>query len=260
MKCRICNSHSNLFGQATILQKYRVAYYECGNCGFIQTEEPFWLEEAYSSAMTKSDIGLIGRNLGLADLTQKVVLSCLDPQAKFIDYGGGYGIFVRIMRDRGFDFYRLDPLCENLFAEHFDAPKGAHFNLLTAWEVFEHLENPMEKIEEMLSMSPVLLFSTALLPSPPKNLEAWWYYGLEHGQHIAFYSRETIRHISQKFDLRIHYSSENIHFLGRPEINPFRIRAAFDPRLTLLRKLLSKPQPASLLERDFELITGKRLS
>lgn len=249
-----------MFGLANVLQSHKVSYFRCDNCGFIQTEEPFWLEEAYSSSMTKSDIGLIGRNLEMAELTQRLILTCLDPQAKFIDYGGGYGIFVRIMRDRGFNFYRLDPICENLFAENFDAPTGESFNLLTAWEVFEHLEKPMEKIEEMLSMSPILLFSTALLPSPPKKLQEWWYYGLEHGQHVAFYSRQTIDFISREFDLRIYYSSKNIHFLGKPEITPLRIKAALNPRLTLLRKLLSKPQPVSLLEQDFQLITGKRLS
>ena len=55
-------------------------------------------------------------------------------------------MFVRIMRDKGFNFYRQDIHCQNLFAKHFDISNikiTEKFDLLTAIEVFEHLEDPM---------------------------------------------------------------------------------------------------------------------
>jgi hypothetical protein len=50
---------------------------------------------------------------------------------------GGYGMFVRLMRDGGFDFHREDPLCDNLFAQGFDRQDDGTFELVTAFEVFE---------------------------------------------------------------------------------------------------------------------------
>lgn len=259
MKCKICGNTASLFGKAKILCKYPAEFYQCAKCGFMQTESPYWLEEAYSNAITKSDVGLVNRNFNFSNMTKNLILTCLDPMQKFLDYGGGYGLFVRLMRDQGFDFYRHDPLCENLFARGFDAHDGIQYELLTAWEVFEHLVDPLAEIEKMLQFSDAIFYSTLLLPTHPLPLDDWWYYGLEHGQHISFYSRDTIKYISQKFDLNIYYSSENIHFVGRREINATRIRAVFDDRLSKLKKTLSKSQPASLLERDFEYLTGKKL-
>ena len=37
-----------------------------------------------------------------------------------VDYGGGYGLLVRLMRNSGFDFYRYDPYCANFFAKGFE--------------------------------------------------------------------------------------------------------------------------------------------
>ena len=51
MQCKICKSLSNLLGELPILSKHRVQFFRCTGCGFIQTEEPHWLEEAYSQAI-----------------------------------------------------------------------------------------------------------------------------------------------------------------------------------------------------------------
>ena len=50
-KCKICDSNSHYFATAKVLQKYNVDYFQCSNCGFVQTEEPYWLDEAYSEAI-----------------------------------------------------------------------------------------------------------------------------------------------------------------------------------------------------------------
>ena len=76
--------------------------------------------------------------------------------ARFLDYGGGYGLFVRMMRDRGFDFYRQDIHCENILADQFDLmdlPAGSKFAMLTAIEVFEHLQDPVAELGYMLQLS-----------------------------------------------------------------------------------------------------------
>jgi len=36
---------------SVILNKYEVDFFKCLETGFVQTEDPYWLEEAYSSAL-----------------------------------------------------------------------------------------------------------------------------------------------------------------------------------------------------------------
>ena len=202
---------------------------------------------------------MLGRNLQMMDGTKSLILMCFPATGKFIDYGGGYGIFVRLMRDQGFDFYRHDPLCENIFAEGFEAREDEAYDLLTAWEVFEHLVDPMAEIEKMLKYSGNIFFSTTLLPRSPKPLDQWWYYGLEHGQHVSFYTRETLRFISKKHNLKLNHSSNSVHWMGRKQIHPLKKRITFGHRLGLLRSMFSQRAPQSLLEQDFHQITGRFL-
>jgi hypothetical protein len=98
-----------------MLAKYDVVYFRCASCGFVQTEEPHWLPESYSSAINDVDIGPINRAITSSRLLEGIILTSFDKAGKFVDYGGGHGVLVRLMRDRGFDFYWRDPHCENLF-------------------------------------------------------------------------------------------------------------------------------------------------
>lgn len=52
-------------------------YYRCPNCGFICTEEPYWLDEAYSSAIASTDIGVIMRNMLLRDKVSAILKTIL---------------------------------------------------------------------------------------------------------------------------------------------------------------------------------------
>ena len=73
MQCKICENKSNFFAEAKILFKYKIKYFLCSNCGFIQTEEPYWLEEAYRDAIKFSDVGLLKRNFELTNPTNNII-------------------------------------------------------------------------------------------------------------------------------------------------------------------------------------------
>lgn len=256
MKCKICGAKSLLFGNTKITGKYFVDYYYCPICGFMQTEDPYWLPESYSTPITKSDVGLINRNLLMAEKTRNFILLCLDPGQRFVDYGGGYGLFTRWMRDLGFDFYHYDPVCQNLFAEGFEASPRETYSLVTAWEVLEHLVDPLTEIRKMLDFGPFLLFSTLLLPDEPMPLPSWWYYGVEHGQHVALYSQKTISYIANAFNQSVLFSNGSLHLIGKPGvINPLKLRIGFNNRFKILRKILGKKSPPSLTNQDFLQVT-----
>ena len=220
MKCKVCDSDSHNFANAKVLNKYQVEYFRCSNCGFVQTETPYWIEEAYSEAIASSDVGLVFRNGMFSNITSKLLFCFFDHQAKFIDYGAGYGLFVRLMRDRGFDFYWSDIFCENLFAKGFEVLESANnqFEVLTAFEVFEHLVDPITEIQEILKYSKNILFSTTLLPDTGYHPNEWWYYSLTEGQHISLYTLKALAIIADKFNLKLYSNGSSLHLLTEKDL------------------------------------------
>ncbi len=220
MKCKVCGSDSHNFANAKILNRYQVEYFRCSNCGFVQTETPYWLEEAYSAVIASSDVGLVYGNGMFSNVASKLIFKFFDHHAKFIDYGGGYGLFVRLMRDAGFDFYWLDKFCENIFAKGFEAVEsGNHqFEMLTAFEVFEHLIDPIVDIQEILKYSKNILFSTELLPETGYHPDEWWYYSPTEGQHISLYTLKALAIIADRFNLNLYSNGVSLHLFTEKDL------------------------------------------
>jgi hypothetical protein len=195
----------------------------------------------------------------LSTITQVIIAAFFDRRGKFIDYGGGYGLFVRMMRDKGFDFYLLDKHCDNLFSQNFEVvdSRTDKYELLTSFEVLEHLIDPLGEIEGMLQYSESLLFTTELLPSTPPDLEKWWYYGLDHGQHVSFYTPLALATLAKKHDLRLTSNGRNLHLLTRKSI-PTGIFSLLS-RYRIARLCATFIRMHSLIPADFKKITGKDL-
>jgi len=224
MKCKICDSPSSFVFKGTVLFKYSVAYFRCSECGFIQTEEPFWLHEAYKDSISIYDVGVLSRALDWRTLTGKVIQKLFDPNGRFVDYGGGTGLFVRAMRDNGFDFWRYDPYSANIFARGFDVSdmpsgKDSGFEMVTALEVFEHLPDPMGELDKILRLSDSVLFSTYVQPHPAVTPRNWSYFALEGGQHIAFYTLDALRTMAVKANMNFYTNRMDAHLLTKKNLN-----------------------------------------
>lgn len=217
MNCNICHAPAREVYRAKILNKYEAPYFQCSACGFISLPDPHWLAESYASAITALDIGLLKRNLELREVVSALIRTYFDPAGKFLDYGGGYGVLVRLLRDRGFDFFRQDVYAENLFAKSFDLENAGttRFELLTAFEVFEHLQNPAEELEKMLQYSDNILFSTELQPMPNPTPETWWYMVPEVGQHISLFSKASLLALAKRMGLHLLSNGKNLHLLSK---------------------------------------------
>jgi len=250
-QCKICLSESEYKFTAKILNKYDVKYYECIACQFIQTENPYWLPEAYASAITSQDIGLLYRNNLYAPIVSLMIKLFFDTKARFLDYGGGYGVFVRLMRDRGFDFYRYDTYCENIFASTFDSNDSSLYELITSFEVFEHMVDPIQEIEKMLKKGRSIFFSTELQPKNINGADDWWYVMPETGQHIALYTEKSLRLIADKYHLNFYTNGSTFHLFTSKKISPIMIKAITNHRIQRFLNLVIK-DPESFLMKDYQ--------
>lgn len=213
MDCKICDQEMEELFTHKILKKYDVRYYSCKHCGYMCTEEPYWLEEAYESALTCLDTGVMKRNIEYSRIVSFVIHKYFDIHGKFVDYAGGYGILTRLMRDIGYDFYWKDKYAPNLVAQGFEWDGKGEIEGITSMEALEHFVKPLHELEQMLQMTKTIIFSTELIPNekPPKPDE-WWYYVFESGQHISFYSLKTLQYIAKKYKLK-YYSCLGLHIL-----------------------------------------------
>lgn len=262
MNCKICNDTTKLIFKTKVLSKYNACYFQCNKCQFIQTEDPYWLDEAYNHAITKLDIGLISRNINFSNITEKILINHFNPHNKFLDFGGGYGIYVRLMRDKGFDFYRYDIYCQNLFAEFFDITDisiDTKFEVLTAFEVFEHFIDPKKELEKMLDYSSNIIFSTELQPYDNITPQNWWYLIPETGQHISLFSYNSLVKLAMRYKLNIYSNHTSLHIFAKEKLqfNPFSLeKKNYINRI--LHKLRKKEVKLdSLLMKDFDLIKKK---
>lgn len=218
--CVICGAALSEIFRARLLNQHEVRYAQCPRCEFLCTEPPYWLEQAYSSAIASTDTGLVMRNLQIARRLSCVLAEFFPHQGRYLDFAGGTGLLTRLMRDTGFDFYWEDAYCSNQMAVGFEARAGqGGFEAVTAFEAIEHMPDPMRFVQDALarSRSRTLIFTTELFtpPQPPRD---WWYYAQATGQHISFFSRRTMDEIARRCGVRF-YSDGYLHMLTAAPIS-----------------------------------------
>lgn len=213
--CRLCGGEARETFRRSVLGKYDVSYERCGACGSLQTEAPYWLDEAYATHnLATADTGAVARSL----ICQAAVWSCartfgLSKRASVIDIGGGNGLLCRLLRDCGFDAHLADKYATNDFARGFDDDRST-YDISCAFEVAEHLANPLNEFPTIVARSTALcVIGTETYSEQGPD---WWYLDPMGGQHIFFYSRRGMAKLAR--DCHRHYLQvENYHiFLNRP--------------------------------------------
>jgi Methyltransferase domain len=258
--CPICHSKREVSFVAKILSKYNVEYLFCSECGLLQTETPYWLKEAYSSAISIADTGLANRNIRISRQLAVLLYFFFDREAQYLDVAGGYGILTRLMRDIGFDFYWHDEFCQNILAKGFERDKAIKFfEAITAFEVIEHVTNPVEFIDESLreSGASTIIFSTELFSGNPPLPNDWWYYTLNTGQHISFFQTKTLQTIANTLSLTL-YSSKDIHMLTTRSIEKRLLRILSNKRITGVANLYIKRRLTSKMISDHKALLNSR--
>jgi hypothetical protein len=257
--CKICGSGTRVAFSKKILGRYEGVYHKCDDCGFLQLFEHDWLSEAYEGGAESLDTGLLTRNVNNAAKVASL-LSILPKhgEPRYLDYGGGYGILVRLMRDRGYDFSLYDPYGKGLFVRGLRDPlaEGRSYRLITAFEVAEHLPDPVSAFRLMYAMGYGIFFSTELQPADQRLLSEWWYLSTGTGQHLSFYTREALSRIASVIGARYVTDGRGLHFFSPDRVDPMLFRLFTGTRFAAIRSSLASGK-GSFTEADREAVTAR---
>ncbi len=198
-KCRLCLGDLDFSFKEIILDKFNIDFFKCSRCGSLQTEKPYWLEEAYEAWNTEFDTGLFARcyNNFLV-----VFLICkLTKFKNVLDYGGGDGLFTRIMRDYKINCYNYDKHSETIYSKKFNIPDFNKPDLVTSFEAIEHFADPMTEFEKIFQNTPeMIILTTKIYENQNKD---WDYFEFQTGQHIFFYTKNAFKYLAKKFNYNL---------------------------------------------------------
>ncbi len=258
MNCPLCDAPMQPFGELRLLGKYDARYLRCTDCGYVRVEDPHWLEEAYATPLS-TDTGRVTRNIELADRVGPLIDLCWPRAQRFLDYGGGDGLFVRLMRDRGYDFRWHDPYSAPVFAGVPRADMDQTFDVATAFEVFEHAPDPVAFVSDLLARAPVLIFSTELVPETDNRPGEWHYYAPEDGQHISFLTNRGLQCLARKLGVDAASDGRWLHVLSHQRVSGRGLRLLAKPRWRRKAKWLARRlgvKRRSLIASDAEAIVA----
>lgn len=242
--CPICSHATQAKFTATVLKKYSAEYHLCEKCGLLYIPEPFWLDEIYAdTAIATTDTGLLLRNLYTCCKLSSLLYFGLRERGDgiYVDMAGGYGVLTRLMRDAGFNFFWSDKYCQNLLAKGFEyKQEQGPCKAVTAFEVIEHLQNPLDFFRQLIATSgaTTIIFSTKVFQDAPPPLD-WWYYSFESGQHISFFQKKTLYMIADLLGLRL-YEANGFFILSSEPLNKLRISLSAGNIISLISPLITR--------------------
>jgi 2-polyprenyl-3-methyl-5-hydroxy-6-metoxy-1,4-benzoquinol methylase len=134
---------------------------------------------------------------------------------RHLDYGAGNGMVSEILRQHGWRTESYDPLSDR------GRPLSGmgRFNLITAFEVFEHVPSPanlMNDIASVIEADGILIFGTLLSDDMliPDGRLTWWYASPRNG-HISLYSSRSLQALSARHQFFLGSFSEGLHCMWR---------------------------------------------
>ena len=210
-KCPICDSNAQLLFEVKIFGVNRKLL-ECmsRNCKHAFFGNVNWLDRAYSSAIADLDTGAVRRCLSIRKLIASII-SINTNNATVLDYGGGSGLLTRLLRDMGINCYHYDKYCNNVYAGPF-AGTDSHYDVVTMVEVIEHLLNPVAELEHIFKKySPKIVLATTVL-RPDVLDKSWWYLTPSTGQHINFYSANSLKRMGRSLGYDVLISGTAVIF------------------------------------------------
>ncbi|MBF0181037.1 MAG: methyltransferase domain-containing protein [Magnetococcales bacterium] len=208
-----CHPHDRVDFNRTCQEVFRepsgiiIDYYLCDRCGFCFAHPlTSWDHVAFKEYLYNENYEYIdndykeARPLYMAHLLLEYVGDS-SQKIKHLDYGGGNGALTTLLQGAHWQSVSYDP-----YMDHQEKPVGK-FDLITAFEVFEHvpkIHDVIIDIKKMLTPQGIILFTTALsdgyiMANQPLT---WWYAAPRNG-HISLYAAKTLSTLARQHGFRV---------------------------------------------------------
>lgn len=193
-----------------------IAYHLCPRCGFCFAPTFLqWTREDFRNRIYNEDYVRVDpdyvttRPRTNADALQ-AMFGNQYTEITHLDFGGGSGLLSQILSSYHWQSHSYDPFV----VEETPRELGT-FDLLTAFEVFEHVPHVhslMYDLSLLLEHPGLILFTTLLSDG---NIERgqpleWWYAAPRNG-HVSLYSRQSLRLLGDRYGFDFGSFSNNLH-------------------------------------------------
>lgn len=228
--CKICKSAAELCGYVDFnrsceeLRGFQlpplgiaVHYRRCSSCGFLFTEcFDDWTQAEFKQHIYNDDYARVDPDyahnrpgINASNIARQFYAD--RERLRILDYGGGNGYLADLLRSTGFAHVETyDP-----FTPQFSRRPQSQFDLITSYETFEHLPDPLpvfQEIADMLAPGGTVQFSTLVLPS--RYDMTWWYIGPRNG-HVSIFSERALAIAWQRHGFAVRSSSPDLHVAHR---------------------------------------------
>ena len=206
-------SVSTLFELAVI----PIYYYICVKCQFCFAPEiANWSQKDFEEKIYNKDYVIVDPDyVELRPKSNSELVRSLFPSQEIairhLDFGGGNGLMCELLNNAGWDSHSFDPIAD----KHVNPASLGKFDLITAFEVFEHVPD----VKKLITMLPqflkpegIIIFSTLASDghiARGKRIN-WWYAAPRNG-HISLFSRKSLAILGAKEGFHFASLSVGIH-------------------------------------------------
>lgn len=210
-------------GLALELSGVPVWYYRCTGCGFLFTPtfDEFtaddwrrWVyngdylrvDPDYAGARAEANAPLVRSLAGQMGIGDPSLAAILTAPRRLLDYGSGGGQLTGLLADLPAERAAWDPFGGQ------ERPEGK-FDLVTAFEVFEHTATPMVTACDALGFvrpGGALAFSTLVCDALPAQKTDWPYLAPRNG-HVSLYSTRSLDILFGALRYQVQHLTPNLH-------------------------------------------------
>ncbi len=216
IKCLVCSHEASIFGAVDFynqcnnlnenigMNNKKIDYYYCYYCHFMFAPEMCnWGAGEFKEKIYNEHYHIVDPHSVSfrANHNQTMIMNNfphLKSDIKHCDYGAGNGLLSQLLRDSGYVSKAFDP-----FYGVNEISAGEKFNLITAFEVFEHHPRPHELFTNIFNLceDECLIFATTLTSDNYLETDGInWQYLLPRNGHVSIYSRLTLSAIARHYN------------------------------------------------------------
>jgi SAM-dependent methyltransferase len=193
-----------------------VAYFLCDRCGFCFAPEfARWRPEDFASRIYNKDYPQVDPDYFEVRprVNAEMLVSMCGERVRGIrhlDYGGGLGLLSELLREAGWQSTSYDRRENDVRAE-----LAGGFDLVTAFEVFEHAADVRQLVADIASLlapDGIVLFSTLVSDghlAPGQRMD-WWYASPRNG-HVSLFTRDSLVTLGASEGFTCGSFSEDLH-------------------------------------------------